>query len=203
MAKPAPKDDKKKTGTKTGGFGGLLPVLGFALAALSACLLVMATLDLKMLDLRPVLHGLEPVFALVMIAGSSLCFFASSSLSVQRHKATPDAIAALRGEVEAMLAAQKAGAEEAAATFRAQSAATLKEVSQKVETFLGGEHARLKEENDRLRGHLDGLQRQDAEKIAGELDSLRQKNAELEERITQWAVGSIDSRIERKTLEAA
>jgi hypothetical protein len=50
---------------------------------------------------------------------------------------------------------------------------------------------------------VEGLQRQEADKAAGEIDALRQKNAELEERITQWAVGSIDSRIERKTLQAA
>lgn len=203
MAKPAPKDDKKKTGKSGGGIGRHLPVLGFAMAILNAGLLAGATLDLTFFDLRPVLHGLEPVFALVLIVGSSLCFFASAKISDQRHKSAPDAIAALRSEVEAMLAAHKAAAEESAAAIRTQTAATLKEVSQKVEVFVGSEHGRLKEENDRLRGHLEGLQRQDAEKIAGELDSLRQKNAELEERITQWAVGSIDNRIERKTLEAA
>jgi hypothetical protein len=203
MAKPAPRDDKKKAGTATSGIGGLLPMIGFALAALAACLLAAATLDLKFVDMRPVLHGLEPVFALLLIGSSSLCFFASSKVSANMHKATPDALAALRGEVEAMLAAHKAAAEEAAATLRSQTAVTLKDVSQKVETFIGGEHVRLKEENDRLRGHLEGLQRQDAEKIAGEMELLRQKNAELEERITLWAVGSIDSRIERKTLEAA
>lgn len=203
MAKPAPKDDKKKSASASGGIGALLPVTGFALAALGACMLVVTTLDLKVVDLRPVLHGLEPVFALLLIGGSTLCYFASSKVSAQKHKSTPDALAALRSEVEAMLAAHKAAAEEATATLRSQTAATLKEVSQKVETFVAGEHGRLKEENDRLRGHLDGLQRQDAEKIAGEMELLRQKNAELEERITQWAVGSIDSRIERKTLEAA
>lgn len=203
MAKPAPKDVKNKAGTASGGISGLLPVIGFGCALAGSSLLAVATLDLKIMDLRPVLHGLEPVFVLLLIAGSSLCYFGSSSLSSRRHKAGPDAIAALRSEVEAMIAAQKSAAEEAANALRTQSAVTLKEVSQKVETFLGGEHARLKEENDRLRSHLDGLQRQDAEKIAGELSSLRQKNAELEERITQWAVGSVDSRIERKTLEAA
>lgn len=203
MAKPAPKDDKKKAGTANGSNSGLLPVIGFGCALAGSCLLAVATLDLKFVDLRPALHGLEPVFALFLIAGSSLCFFTSMSASSRRHKAGPDAIAALRSEVEAMIAAQKSAAEEAATALRAQSAVTVKEVSQKVETFLGGEHARLKEENDRLRSHLDGLQRQDAEKIAGELTALRQKNAELEERITQWAVGSVDSRIERKTLEAA
>jgi hypothetical protein len=203
MAKPAPKDDKKKAGTADGGISRLLPVIGFGCAFAGACLLAVATLDLKLVDMRPALHGLEPVFALLLIAGACLCYFGSTSLSSRRHKAVPDSIAALRGEVEAMIAAQKSAAEEAATALRTQSAATLKEVTQKVEAFIGGEHTRLKEENDRLRTHLDSLQRQDAEKIAGELTSLRQKNAELEERITKWAVESVDSRIERKTLEAA
>ena len=86
MAKPAPKDDKKKTGTKTGGFGGLLPVLGFALAAISTCLMVAATLDLKIMDLRPVLHGLEPIFAIFLIAGSSLL----TALALVGRRGWPD-----------------------------------------------------------------------------------------------------------------
>ena len=83
-----------------------------------------------------------------------------------------------------MIAAHKAAADEAASAHRAQTAAALKEVAQKVETFIDGEYARLKDENDRHRIRLEELQRQDAEKAAVELDTLRQKNAELEERIT-------------------
>jgi hypothetical protein len=112
-------------------------------------------------------------------------------------------LAALRSELDAIVAAQKAALDDAASAHRAQTGAALKETSQKVEAFVGAEHGRLKDENDRLRSQLDGLQRQDAEKAAEEINALRQKNAELEERITQWAVGSIESRIERKTLQAA
>ena len=203
MAKPAPKDDKKKNNKASGSVAGLVPLLGFILAFVGGVLLALATLDFKLIDLRPVFHGIEPVFAVFVFAGTALCFFGSARASDLRHQIHPDTFVAFRTEMEAIFAAQKAAVDEAALAHRTQTAASTREIAQKVDTFIGGEHARLKEENDRLRSHMEGLQRQEAEKAAGEIDALRQKNAELEERITQWAVGSIDSRIERKTLQAA
>jgi hypothetical protein len=203
MAKPAPKDDKKKNSKASSGIAGQVPLLGFILAVIGAVLLALAMLDFKFVDLRPVLHGIEPVFAVLVFAGAAVCYFGSARVSDLRHKMHPDTFIAFRAEMEAIFAAQKAAVDEAALAHRTQTAASIREIAQKVETFIGGEHARLKEENDRLRSHMEGLQRQEAEKAAGEIDVLRQKNAELEERITQWAVGSIDSRIERKTLQAA
>ncbi|MGB8818902.1 MAG: hypothetical protein WCC66_13370, partial [Rhizobiaceae bacterium] len=73
----------------------------------------------------------------------------------------------------------------------------------KVDAFIGGEHARLKDENEKLLGELRGLHKSDADKVAEEIEALRIKNAELQEKITQWAVGAVESRIERKTLQAA
>lgn len=203
MAKPAAKDDKKKGSGSSGGIGGLLPGLLFGVAALLAVLLALSLFDFKFLDLRPAIHGLAPWLYLASLVMVSLSFFFAGSNSKRRHMAYPESMAAFRSEIESLLAAQKAAAEEAANANKAQSAAALKEVTQKVETFIGAEHGRLKEENDRLRTHLDSLLNRDAEKVAAEMEALRQKNAELEQRITQWAVGSIDSRIERKTLQAA
>lgn len=203
MAKPAPKEDKKKSGIPAGGIAGQMPLLGFVLALAGAMLLALATIDFKFIDLRPGFHGLEPVFAVMLFAGASISFFSSIRISAQKHKVHPETFMTFRSELEAIFAVQKAAADESASTHRTQTAASLKEIAQKVEIFIGGEHARLKEENDRLRSHMEGLQRLEAEKAAGEIDALRQKNAELEERITQWAVGSIDNRIERKTLQAA
>jgi hypothetical protein len=203
MAKPTPKDGNRTKDQTAGRLASILPLAGFGIAAVSATLLALSTLDFLVVDLRPVLHGLGPVFALSLIAAASMTFLAAKRHSSSLHAEHGQTFLACRAELEGMFAAQKSASEEAATAHRTQLAGLVKEVSQKVDTFIGSEHARLKEENDRLRSHLEGLQRQDAEKIAGELDTLRQKNAELEERITQWAVGSIDSRIERKTLQAA
>lgn len=203
MAKPVTKDDKKKTASSTGGISGMLPLLGHVTALAGASLLLAATLEMPFVDLSHTLHSFAPLFALIGLVGFSLSFFASAKVSKSRHGTHPEAMAALRGELEAMLAAHKAATDEAGTAQRNQTTQSIKDMAQKVDGFLGGEHARLTEENERLRGQLDAIKRQDAEKIAGELDALRQKNAELEERITQWAVGSVDNRIERKTLQAA
>jgi ElaB/YqjD/DUF883 family membrane-anchored ribosome-binding protein len=203
MAKPVPKDDKKKSSKAVSGIVGKMPLLGFLLGIIGAVLLALAAVDFRLIDFRPVFHGFEPVFVVLLFAGATLCFFGAARVSAQRHKIHPDSFATFRSELETMLSAQKAAADDAASAHRTQTAASLKDIAQKVDAFIGGEHARLKEENDRLRSHVEGLQRQEADKAAGEIDALRQKNAELEERITQWAVGSIDSRIERKTLQAA
>ncbi len=197
------KDDKKKGSGSSAGIGGLLPGLSFGLAMVFAILTALAIFDFKFFDLRPVLHGLEPWFLSGLpdacVAG---VFFRRTKFETQAFGLS-ETLAAFRAEIESLIAAQKSATEEAASANKTQSAAALKEITQKVDTFIGAEHGRLKEENDRLRTHLDSLLSRDAEKVASEMEALRQKNAELEQRITQWAVGSIDSRIERKTLQAA
>jgi DNA topoisomerase VI subunit B len=203
MAKPLPKDNKKGASGASGGMAVHLPLVGFVLALAGVAFLALSAIDFKFFDLRPLLHGFEPVFAMLHVCGATICYFGLGKNSAMRHKAYPDIFAAFRSEADAAFSAHKAAAEEAATAHRTQIATSLKEVTQRVDAFIGGEHARLKEENDRLRTLLEGHQRQESEKVASELDSLRQKNAELEQRITQWAVSSIDSRIERKTLQAA
>lgn len=203
MAKPVAKDDKKKAGSGGSGLVKLLPLVSLVLASLFAFLLAGATLDLHFLDLRPALHGLEAVFAGLLLGACHLYVYAASKASAASFASQASAVIAIRDEFEALASAHKAAVEEAAGVHRTQAAASIKEITQKVDAFIGGEHARLKGENEKLLGELRGLQKNDADKVAEEIEALRLKNAELQEKITQWAVGSVETRIERKTLQAA
>ncbi|MGB8817824.1 MAG: hypothetical protein WCC66_07875, partial [Rhizobiaceae bacterium] len=172
MAKPVAKDDKKKAGSGVSSIVKLLPIVSLVLASLFAFLLAAATLDLHFLDLRPALHGLEAVFASLLLGACHLYIFAASKASAAGFAGQASAMIALRDEFEALALAHKASIDEAAGVHRTQAAASIKEITQKVDAFIGGEHARLKDENEKLLGELRGLHKSDADKVAEEIEAL-------------------------------
>lgn len=204
MAKPAPKETARKPAKPDGpGLAGTVATVGVALSALSSVVLVLAGVDLHVVDLRHALHGLDALAAPLLLVGSFAAVLAGAQAWRTRQDAADAAIASLKDDAGETVARQLQAASDGFSTARAETAAAIKAIEARVDAFLGPELPRLRQENDRLREALEAREKADSEGLAAEIEALRRTNAELQDKITHWAVDTVDSRIERKSLHAA
>lgn len=206
MAKAGKKDAKApKDGNAAKGAGimGLLRVSGFALSILSAAFLCVSLLDMGFIDLRPKLHGFSGPAAGALLVFVMLSAFAGSRVAASERAARDAQIEALKGELAERLAADldtKVGGLGSVGAEVTQKVAVLDE---KIEKFLGAEFERLTAENEGYRKEIDQSRVDEISKASEEIEALRAKNQELQEKISKWAVESVDSKIGQEKLHAA
>lgn len=204
MAKPPAKEVAKKPAqTDAPDRSSLMLTGAVAAAALSAIVLVLAAFDLHFVDLRYAMQGGDAIAAIALVVCALLGVRLAATAIGRRIAGIEAAVAGIREEVAETLNGEKAAATDGLAASRAEVSALLKTVDHKVEAFLGAEFARLKEENASLAAALDARRKADDENLALEVESLRRINAELQERITHWAVDTVENRVERKSLHVA
>jgi uncharacterized membrane protein YccC len=203
MAKPAAKDVAKKP--QAGGIDRSASIASVAVAGatLAALLLILAGFDLGVVDLRYALHGFDAIAAAASVVLALVAIYFASVAARRNRVRLESLITAIRDEAGETLERRGVEAQETVASVRSEVAALVKHVERKVDTFLGSEFARLKDENAGLRSALEARQKTDHDNMAAEIETLRRANAELQDKINHWAVDAVDSRIERKSLHAA
>ena len=181
----AKKPADKATGNTKGGNGSgimtILQIAGFGLGTIALMVLVAAMQDLGFVDLTHTLEiAIVPMLVLIVLS-VSLYAFANSKIHAAKFAAAQQAV------------------DEAKEAFEQRIAA----VEARIEGHIGGEYERLKAENEQLKGHFDEIRKQEDEKIGIELEQLRQKNAELQDKISTWAVNSVDAAMSDESKSAA
>lgn len=184
MAKAPLKNDKKAKSSAKDPLGTmrLVRLAGLVLSILAGVVLFAALFDLGFIDLRFELRDFALVALAVMLAGVV-------AIAYSGPRITAGAIAVIREELEAArgeIAAQNAAMEE---KVEAQVAAA----DHKVEKFLGAEYERLKAENEAFRKEIEQQRSVEMSRTSAEIEQLRQRNEMLQEKISKWAIDSVDS----------
>lgn len=159
----------------------ILQVAGFGGFALALTVMVAGMHDLGFVDLTHSLHVMIVPMLVLIILSLSLYAFASGKNAAARHAAHAAALEKQKDELEQKIAATEA----------------------RLETYLGPAHAALIEENEGLKARLEEIRQQEEEKINAEIAGLRAQNTELQDKITNWAVGTVETAISDETRSAA
>jgi uncharacterized protein YdcH (DUF465 family) len=203
MAKPAAKDVAKKPQAGGNDRSGLIATAAVVGGALASFILILTGYDLGIVDFRYALHGFDVIAVSALVVMVLVAIYFGNASARQNRARLEGLITAIRDEASETLERRGAEAQETVASARSEVAALVKDVERKVDTFLGSEFARLKDENAGLRSALEARQKTDHDSMAAEIETLRRANAELQDKINHWAVDAVDSRIERKSLHAA
>jgi len=159
----------------------ILQIAGFAGFALALTVLVAGMHDLGFVDLTHSLHVMIVPMLILIILSVSLYAFASGKNAAARHAGHAAALERQKEDLEQKIAATEA----------------------RMESYLGPAHAALIEENEGLKARLEEIRRQEEEKINAEIAGLRAQNTELQDKITNWAVGTVETAISDETRSAA
>ena len=159
----------------------ILQIAGFAGFALALTVLVAGMHDLGFVDLTHSLHVMIVPMLILTILSVSLYAFASGRNAAATHAAHAVAMEKQKEDLEQKIAATEA----------------------RLEAYLGPAHSALIEENEGLKATLEEIRRQEEEKINSEIAGLRAQNTELQEKITNWAVGTVETAISDETRSAA
>lgn len=209
MAKAGKKDAKsaKAAEPKQGpGMMGVIRLVTFVLSLAAALFLCVSLLDMGFVDLRPTLHGFAGMAAGALILLIILSTFAGSRVAAAERKALQGEIEALRASIDEQVTAAfevkvgNLGSVEAEMTQKLKTIETdltqqLTAVDEKIEKFLGAQFERLNSENEDFRKAIDQSRRDELSKTSEELEALRAKNQELQDKISKWAVESVDDKI--------
>lgn len=184
MAKAPLKNDKKAKSSAKDPLGTMRMVrlAGLVLSILAGVVLFSALFDLGFIDLRFELRDFALVALAVMLAGVVAIAYSGPRITAGAIAAIREELEAARGEIAAQNAAmeEKVGAQVAAA-------------DQKVEKFLGAEYERLKAENEAFRKEIEQQRSVEMSRTSAEIEQLRQRNEMLQEKISKWAIDSVDS----------
>jgi FtsZ-binding cell division protein ZapB len=181
--KPA---DKAAGKTKAGAGQGsammsILQIAGFGAATIAVAVMVAGMHDLGFIDLT---HSLEiavvPMLVLLILA-ASVHAFANAKIHAAKFTAAEQSVGELRDLLEQRIAS----------------------VETRIDGHLGAEYEALKTENEALKAQLDEIRKAEDEKIGSEIEQLRQKNTELQEKISTWAVNSVEAAIAEEKRPAA
>ena len=159
----------------------ILQVAGFGCFAIALTVMVAGMHDLGFVDLTHSLHVMIVPMLVLIILSVSLYSFASGKNAAARHAGHTAALEKQKEELEQKIAATEA----------------------RMETYLGPTHTALIEENEGLKAKLEEIRRQEEEKINAEIAGLRAQNTELQDKITNWAVGTVETAISDETRSAA
>lgn len=205
MAKAAAKDSKapKEKPVKSGSKMGMVKLVGFALSLVSAIVIIVAVVDFGLGDVKSHLHGGEKIAAGVLFAGIVLTAFAESKLTAAGRREMDAAIANVHNVIAEKVAAEFRPKEEALNALRADIAARMKALEERVDKFLGTEYQRLSTENEGFRKDVEQRRQAEIQKTVDEIEQLRAKNLELQEKISKWAVEQVEIRIGEDKLNAA
>lgn len=159
----------------------ILQVAGFGGFAIALTVMVAGMHDLGFVDLTHSLHVMIVPMLVLIILSLSLHAFASGKNAAARHAAHAAALEKQKEELEQKIAATEA----------------------RLEAYLGPAHTALIEENEGLKARLEEIRLQEEEKINAEIAGLRAQNTELQDKITNWAVGTVETAISDETRSAA
>lgn len=159
----------------------ILQVAGFGGFAIALTVMVAGMHDLGFVDLTHSLHVMIVPMLLLIILSLSLHAFASGKNAAARHAAHAAALEKQKEELEQKIAATEA----------------------RLEAYLGPAHTALIEENEGLKARLEEIRLKEEEKINAEIAGLRAQNTELQDKITNWAVGTVETAISDETRSAA
>jgi len=168
--KPA---DKAADKSNAGGIMTIVQMAGFGLGVIALMVMVAGMADLGFIDLTHSLGiAVVPMLVLVVL---SMAMYAYANAQIHAAK----------------FAAAQTALDEASAQLEQRISA----VEIRIDGHLGSEYEALKAENAELKARLDEIRKAEDEKIGSEIDQLRQKNEELQDKISSWAVSSIDAAI--------
>lgn len=159
----------------------ILQVAGFGGFAIALTVMVAGMHDLGFVDLTHSLHVMIVPMLVLIVLSLSLYAFASGKNAAARHAAHAAALEKQKEELEQKIAATEA----------------------RLEAYLGPAHTALIEENEGLKAKLEEIRLQEEEKINAEIAGLRAQNTELQDKITNWAVGTVETAISDETRSAA
>ena len=159
----------------------ILQVAGFGGFAIALTVMVAGMHDLGFVDLTHSLHVMIVPMLVLIILSLSLHAFASGKNAAARHAAHAAALEKQKEELEQKIAATEA----------------------RLEAYLGPAHTALIEENEGLKARLEEIRLKEEEKINAEIAGLRAQNTELQDKITNWAVGTVETAISDETRSAA
>lgn len=184
MAKAPLKNDKKAKSSAMDPLGimRLVRLSGLVLSILAGVVLLAALFDLGFIDLRFELRNFALVALAAMLAGIVAVAYSGSRIAAGMIAGIRAELEAARGEIAAQNAAmeEKIGAQVATA-------------EQKVEKFLGAEYERLKAENEAFRKEIEQQRSNEFSRTSAEIEQLRQRNEMLQEKISKWAIDSVES----------
>ncbi len=184
MAKAPLKNDRKAGSAAKDPLGimRLMRISAFASSILAGVVLFAAIFDLGFADLRFELREFALVALAVMLAGVVAVAYSGSRIAAGEIARIREELELAKGEIAAQNAAleEKIGARVAAA-------------DQKVEKFLGAEYERLKAENQEYRKEIEQQRTVEFSRTSAEIEQLRQRNEMLQEKISKWAIDSVDS----------
>lgn len=169
------KKPTEKTADKSGAGGAMkmVQMAGFGLGVVALMVMTAGMADLGFVDLTHTL-GIAVVPALVFVI-LSVAMYAYANAQIHAAK----------------FAAAQTAIEEASAQLEQRISA----LEIRIESHIGSEYEALKAENAELKANLEAIRTAEDEKIGSEIEQLRQKNEELQEKISTWAVSSIDAAI--------
>ena len=159
----------------------ILQVAGFGGFAIALTVMVAGMHDLGFVDLTHSLHVMIVPMLVLIVLSLSLYAFASGKNAAAQHAAHAAALEKQKEELEQKIAATEA----------------------RLEAYLGPAHTALIEENQGLKTRLEEIRLQEEEKINAEIAGLRAQNTELQDKITNWAVGTVETAISDETRSAA
>lgn len=168
--KPA---DKTADKSNAGGTMKIVQMAGFGLGVIAVMVMVAGMADLGFADLTHSLGmAVVPMLVLVIL---SMAMYAYANAQIHAAK----------------FAAAQTALDEASAQIEQRISA----LEIRIDSHIGSEYEALKAENEELKGQLDEIRKAEDEKIGSEIEQLRQKNEELQDKISTWAVSSIDAAI--------
>ena len=165
--------DKTADKSSAGGMMKIVQMAGFGLGVVALMVMAAGMADLGFIDLTHSL-GIAVVPALVFVI-LSLAMYAYANAQIHAAK----------------FAAAQTALDEASAQLEQRISA----LEIRIDGHIGSEYEALKAENEELKGQLDEIRKAEDEKIGSEIEQLRQKNEELQDKISTWAVSSIDAAI--------
>jgi len=171
MAKKPTEKAADKSGA--GGMMKIVQMAGFGLGVVAVMVMVAGMADLGFIDLTHTLEmAVVPMLVLVVL---SMAMYAYANGQIHAAK----------------FATARTALDEASAQLEQRISA----LEIRIENHIGSAYEALKAENDELKGQLDDIRKSEDAKIGSEIEQLRQKNEELQEKISTWAVNSIDAAI--------
>lgn len=173
--KPDKKDAKPKQ--SGGGIMGLLPKILGALAITFAALLFAAAMDVGHFGLHDMIAPMAVVpVVLYLLLGMAHLFMGGGGSSADAPAGGGDMT-------------------ESFADFQSKTASRFASIQNSLDAMAGRDYDSLLEENRSLKEQLEAIHEAAREKVDHEVELLREKNRELEEKIKQWAVQTVDNAV--------
>jgi len=151
----------------------MVQMAGFGLGVVALMVMVAGMADLGFVDLTHSLGIVVVPMLVLVILSMAMYAYANAQIHAAKFAAVQTAVDEASAQLEQRISALEI----------------------RIEGHIGSEYEAVKAENAELKAHLDEIRKAEDDKIGSEIEQLRQKNEELQDKISTWAVNSIDAAI--------